>query len=169
MRDGAVYNQPLDDETFQSHESPMLEKQSKTILSSSSSSSYNTARGTPARNASSGSLGSLSRTSSRSRGANAGPATDGPAQQQKRLPRKLTKGRGNSDSAAEKGQAEKVNNSRATSDSTPSDRFSSDKLVDRTKGVLIKKASQPKTVDAAVDGEDGVENSATDPGRTSPK
>ena len=157
MRDGAVFNQPLDESSLHAKESPMLERQP------SDTSTLTPGTG-PIRNTSSSSLLALSRTSCDSRTSNVGSTTDGSSQQQKRLPRKLTKSRGNSDANVERRDGDKTK-PRGNSDSL-TEKFSMDKLdklADRTKGVLTKKGPQPKTTTTAVeDGSGGPENTAAE-------
>ena len=124
MRDGAVFNQPLDATSLQAKDSPVLE------VSTGDGSMSTSIPGRDYLNQSSSSTSlALSRSSSESRISNMGSAAESSSQPPKRQPRKLTKNRGNSDTIVDK---------------TVSDKAAPDKSTERHKGVLTKKAPQQK-------------------------
>lgn len=152
MRDGAVFNQPLDDQSLTATDAPIME-------TTGSDSSTPAPAGLPVRNTSSTSL-ALSRTSSDSKTGSTPDHIPG-HDLQKRQQRKLTKSRGNSDTNLDKQHRER-DKPRGNSDSLLGKLSSVDK-GDRPKGVLTKKDRQAKSPAVAVEDGEGARPENTPP------
>lgn len=131
MRDGAVFNQPIDDQSLAATDFPIMDASGESSAPSTGS------KDVPIRNASSTSL-ALSRTSSESRN---GSVTDNTIGQtlQKRPQRKLTKSRVNSETVNEKA-------------------LSIEKTAEKPRGVLTKKDRQLKSSATPIEDGEGPEN-----------
>lgn len=151
MRDGAVFNQPLDDTSLLAKDFPMFENATTETTPG--------LKDRPVRSTSSTSL-ALSRTSSDSRVSVIGPAVEASSSNPlKRQPRKLTKSRGNSDTNIERRDAEKAK-ARINSD-TAIEKLSSEKLAERPKGLLTKRSLHHRSSSATNLVEEGQKSDST--------
>lgn len=147
MRDGAVFNQPIDDQSLTATDFPIMD------AGGESSTPNSAGRDVPIRNTSSTSL-ALSRTSSEARLGSATEPTSGQPPQ-KRQQRKLTKPRGNSDTNLERQNTGQI---KPRVDEGVTEKLSIEKTVDRPRGVLTKKDRQSKSSTAATEDGEGPEN-----------
>jgi hypothetical protein len=141
MRDGAVFNQPIDGPSLTAQEAPLLEKRQ------SESSPTDASKTLPVRNASSASL-AHNRTLLETHVSGNDPG----AQQQKSKPRKLTKTRGNSDSNSE--QREGTRHPNRSIAEMMKNKAVPEKTGERARGVLFRrdrslKGTSTPTEDAA--------------------
>lgn len=134
MRDGAVFNQPVDDQSLTATDFP--------VMDATTDGSTAPGKDIPVRSTSSTSL-ALSRTSNDSR---SGSATDQTQATQKRQQRKLTKPRGNSDTSLARDKPH------GHSD-TMVEKLVVEKTAERPRGILTKKDRQTKSSPAVEDGE----------------